>query len=62
MTSHSAVASGGILTPKAATEIVQATSATVSAAEEIYDLIDDYNNCLDSYMDVLNSTDNIHYN
>lgn len=61
MTSQAAISTYGVLTGEAAVSIVDAISAIGDAADAVFTLIDYYNDCSESYRDVLNNTDNIHY-
>ena len=59
--SHAALASGGLLTAAAIKSIKDAIKSTAAATVAVGVLCTAYNNCVLSYNDVLNHTDNIHY-
>lgn len=59
--SHAALASGGLLSAAAIKSIKDAIKSTTAAAVAVGALCSAYNNCVLSYNDVLNHTDNIHY-
>lgn len=62
ITSHAAIASGGVLTPAAIASIKVAGKWTSAAGVAVGLVCSTYNDCTLSYKQVLNKTDNIHYN
>lgn len=61
ITSHAAIASGGVLTAAAIDSIRNAVIAVAGTAVGIGYLCTTYNDCVLSYIDVFENTDNIHY-
>ncbi len=61
ITSHAALASGGVLSAAAIASIKSAVTATGAAGVAIGLVCSTYNDCAISYKNVLNNTDNIHY-